>query len=359
MIVFMYHAHSTADMLDIFVLLFMIFLVVLYERSVASRKTQRAHSDHFDGVHFFNPAMPPRRDEGSKNRSVWVWLFTRSRGEWKKTPVTPSKPPERVHEGLLVTYINHATVLVQVAGLNIVTDPVWSERASPFPFMGPIRYADPGVRFEDLPPVDIVLLSHNHYDHMDLATLRKICAAWSPRIYTGVGNSAYLARKGIGGVHDLDWWDRTTDGDIHIVATPAQHFSSRSLTDRNYTLWCGFVLETPVGNLYFAGDTGFGPFVHDIAAKYPSFVFGLIPIGAYNPAWMMRPVHTDPTEALRMHDILNIETSVGIHHGTFRLTDEPQSEPKERIERDRGARDFRALENGGTVLMKARTSEKV
>jgi L-ascorbate metabolism protein UlaG (beta-lactamase superfamily) len=314
-------------------------------------------SDHFDGVRFFNPVMPSRTDEGQKQRSVWVWLVTRSRGTWKNVSVTPSRPPERVHEGVLVTYINHATVLLQFSGLNIVTDPVWSYRASPFSFMGPIRYADPGVRFEDMPPIDIVLLSHNHYDHMDLATLRRIAATWNPRIYTGLGNGTYLARKGIPGAHEMDWWDVTDHAGIRVRAVPAQHFSARSVSDRNFTLWCGFVLETALGNIYFAGDTGYGPFISDIVKRYDSFICALIPIGAYEPTWMMRPMHTDPHEALLMHEALHIQTSIGIHHGTFRLTDEPQYEPKARIERERGVRDFRAVENGATVLIKGRVSK--
>lgn len=344
-------------MLTFFVLTFMTIAVVLFERSVASRKTYGKPGNHFDGKRFFNPDMPRRVDDESERRSVWVWMFTRPRSSWTHTPVTPVRPLERVHEGIQVTYVNHATVLLQFNGLNVITDPVWSYRASPFPFMGPARYADPGVTLDDLPPIDIVLLSHNHYDHMDLATLRHIAQKDKPRIYTGLGNTAYLARKGIEGAIEMDWWDTRSDGAMLITAVPAQHFSARSVTDRNYTLWCGFVLEVGSDRLYFAGDTGFGPFVERIAAKFGSFTLGLIPIGAYDPAWMMRPVHTNPDEALRMHDMLNIRTSVGIHHGTFRLTDEPQREPRERIERERRERDFRVLENGGTVLLKARSSE--
>ncbi len=296
--------------------------------------------------------MPPRREERPKSHSVWMWLLTHSRGNWRKPTVEQVKPRERVTDGLRITYVNHATVLLQFAGLNIITDPVWSYRVSPFSFMGPVRYAQPGIALRDLPPIDIVLLSHNHYDHMDIATLRHIMRTFHPRIYTGLGNAAYLERKGITGAVDMDWWERRTDGAVTVVSVPAQHFSARSLSDRNCTLWCGFVLETPLGNMYFAGDTGLGPFVDGIKKKYQSFVFGLIPVGAYQPAWMMRPVHTDPEEALRMHDLLNIRTSIGIHHGTFRLTDEPQNEPVERIERERGQRDFRVLPNGGTVLLK-------
>ncbi len=258
-----------------------------------------------------------------------------------------------MHEGILVTFINHATVLVQCAGINVLTDPMWSRRASPFSFMGPVRYADPGVRMDDLPLIDIVLLSHNHYDHMDLATLRTIVKKSNPRIITGLGNAHYLARKGMSGAHEMDWWDTVETRGFSVTAVPSQHFSARTLSDRNATLWCGFIIETPAGTIYFAGDTGFGSLVHEIAVRFPSIHLALIPIGAYDPAWMMQAVHTNPDEALKMHDILRATHSLGIHHGTFRLTDEPQDEPRERIEASRGGRDFRVLANGGTLRIEA------
>jgi L-ascorbate metabolism protein UlaG (beta-lactamase superfamily) len=349
MIQFMYHASHTARMLDIFVVLFMIFGIALYERSIASHRFGGKSSDHFDGRKFFNPNLPTVRAMHD-SRSLVSWLLARHRGEWKNVAVSPVVPPARVHEGIRVTYINHATVLIQCAGLNIITDPIWARRASPFRFAGPKRYAGPGVRLDDLPQIDIVLLSHNHYDHMDIATLRHIAKS-DPRIYTGLGNTAYLRRKGIVGAHDLDWWESVMDSDVKITAVPAQHFSARSFFDRNHTLWCGFVLETPVGKIYFAGDTGYGPFVHKIAERFESFRLALIPIGAYDPAWMMQTVHTNPEEALAIHDELHIQTSIGIHHGTFRLTDEPQREPAARINAQRRDRDFQTLENGGFVAL--------
>ncbi len=350
---FMYHSLIGLNMLTLLVLGFMIFLMFLFERSIASRTYHGPSSDHFDGVRFFSTGTGVAATVHPKQRrSVWVWLFTRSRGEWKKRAVVPAIPPGRVHEGILVTYINHATVLLQFSGINILTDPVWSYRASPFSFMGPIRYAEPGVKFVDLPPIDIVLISHNHYDHMDIATLRTLNKKYAPKIFTGLGNAAYLERKGIAGAKDMDWWDEMLCNSIGVVCVPARHFSSRSLSDRNYTLWCGFILKTAYGNLYFAGDTGFGSFVDDIAARFAPVTLSLLPIGAYDPAWMMQPVHTNPDEALRMHDILHSAHSVGIHHGTFRLTDEPQDEPRQKIAGSRGARDFNELANGATVHIK-------
>ncbi len=339
-------------MLTIFVLLFMIVCVVFYERSVATRSYNGPASDHFDGERFFSTGTGVRAPQDGKRRSIWVWLFTRSRGTWKRRDIVQSTPPTRVHEGVLVTYINHATVLLQFSGLNIITDPVWSQRASPFSFMGPIRYAGPGVAFANLPPIDIVLLSHNHYDHMDLVTLRKIHNRFNPKFFCGLGNAAYLARARIPNAVDMDWWDTQSVGKITLTCVPARHFSARSLSDRNKTLWCGFVLGTKHGNLYFAGDTGFGSFVTDIAQRFAPVKLALLPIGAYDPAWMMRPVHTNPDEAIEMHDILCSTLSIGIHHGTFRLTDEPVEEPAQRIAAAKGGRDFRTPENGSTVLIK-------
>lgn len=336
-------------MLTIFAIGFMIVFGGFFERSIRSHRFNGNVSDHFDGDRFFNTPPTTGRHPDRNNQSVWKWMLTRSRGEWKKVSVIPVVPAQRVHDGVVVTYINHATILIQCDGVNIITDPVFSYRASPLPFLGPARYADPGVRLKDLPPIDIVLLSHNHYDHMDLASLRVIHRAHKPRIYTGLGNAAYLSRKGIPGAHEMDWWDTATDGALSISAVPARHFSARSIGDRNHTLWCGFVVQTKKGNIYFSGDTGYGDFVHSIAERFAPFSLALIPIGAYDPAWMMQAVHTNPEEAIQMHDILRSAHSIGIHHGTFRLTDEPQEEPKERLEAGRGERSFSVLQNGGSV----------
>jgi L-ascorbate metabolism protein UlaG (beta-lactamase superfamily) len=356
MIRFMYHAHHDRNMLVIFVLAFMITGFIIVDKNLAARRFRGTVSDHFDGARFFTPGVPKRllRDaaDETERKSVWLWLLSRRRGAWRQKTVPTTVPRERVHEGICVTYINHATVLLQFERINIITDPVFAKRASPFRFMGPMRFANAGVRIEDLPPIDVVLLSHNHYDHMDLASLRAIQEKWRPRIYTGLGNASYLALKGISGATEMDWWDVAGDGAISIHCVPAQHFSARSFSDRNKTLWCGFVLRTVAGDIYFAGDTGYGPFVDTIAARFGRFKLALIPIGAYEPAWMMQPVHVNPTEAINMYDVLKVETAVAIHHGTFRLTDESQDEPAARIAQERGERDFRVLENGSETLIR-------
>ncbi len=338
-------------MLTFFGIGFMIVLLVIFERSIASRIFSGEKSDHFNGTHFFNAPSSRARSPRPLNASIWKWMLSRRRGAWNTKAVEPIVPAERVHDGIAVTYINHATVLIQCYGVNIITDPVFSYRVSPLPFIGPARYAAPGVHMKDLPPIDIVLLSHNHYDHMDIASLRELQRVHTPRIYTGLGNRAYLARHGIPGAYEMDWWQEYTHAPFIITAVPARHFSARSVSDRNHTLWCGFVVQTPGGALYFAGDTGYGEFVQDIAHRFSPIQLALIPIGAYEPAWMMQEVHTNPSEALELHDMLTATTSIGIHHGTFRLTDEAQDEPGEHIGALRGERDFRVLPNGGAVLL--------
>jgi L-ascorbate metabolism protein UlaG (beta-lactamase superfamily) len=263
------------------------------------------------------------------------WLAHRDPGPWRRwTDVAPSPaPPFRVGRGdLRVTFVNHSTVLVQMDGVNILTDPIWSERCSPVSFAGPRRVVPPGLRFEQLPPIDVVLLSHNHYDHMDLPTLRQLTDERRPRILAPLGNARTLERGGVPGAGELGWWEtaRVREG-IHVHAVPAQHFSGRGLFDRDRALWAGFVVTGPAGSVYFAGDTGFGPHFAKIRERYGPPRLALLPIGAYRPEWFMSRVHMSPDEALSSHRILGAGTSVGIHFGTFRLADDGQDEPAERI----------------------------
>jgi L-ascorbate metabolism protein UlaG (beta-lactamase superfamily) len=286
-------------------------------------------SDHFDGERFFNPGVP---DKSFSDFLRWQW--TSEAAEWPKwIESTPGpKPPERVRDHWRVTFINHATVLIQMHGINILTDPTWSERASPVSWAGPKRVRAPGIRFEDLPPIDAVLLSHNHYDHMDLATLQKLHAAFKPVIFTGLGNASYLAERGVPGAVDMDWWDKKAGpGGLNVHFVPAQHFSARSFTDRNRTLWGGLVIDAPDGRLFFAGDSGYGPHFREIGERLGPFRFALIPIGAYEPRWFMKMAHVNPEEAVRAHQEVRSEVSLGIHFGTFQLTDEPIDAPIEAL----------------------------
>jgi L-ascorbate metabolism protein UlaG (beta-lactamase superfamily) len=263
------------------------------------------------------------------------WLRTREPGSWRKwIPSAPGrKPAERTAPGeLIVTFVGHSTVLLQVEGLNVLTDPIWSDRASPVSWAGPRRHRAPGVRFEDLPPIDVVLLSHDHYDHCDAPSLRRLAAEHRPEIFCSLGVDRLLKRIGFSRPRALGWWQSSEYNSIFRVhCLPAQHFSGRSLFDRNRTLWCSWMLEAPHGNVYFGGDTGFGPHFDAIARRFSPPRLALLPIGAFRPEWFMSPVHVSPDEAFRAHALLGAETSVAIHHGTFRLADDGESEAADRL----------------------------
>jgi L-ascorbate metabolism protein UlaG (beta-lactamase superfamily) len=272
--------------------------------------------------------------------------------QWVESQLGPDPAPQVLGAGLRVTLVNHATLLVQGGGLNILTDPHWGLRCSPVSWAGPKRVRSAGIALHQLPKIDVILLSHNHYDHMDLSTLERIAKKWDPPIYAGLGNAEYLKGKGFARAIDMDWWDRVEKDGIAILCAPGQHFSSRALSDRNKTLWCGFVIETPHGDLYFAGDTGYGEFVARIKERYPrGFRLAMLPIGAFRPEWFMGPVHISPEQAVTIYDEISATTAIGIHHSTFHLADDGQDEPKARIdtirtERDDARFDFRVPENG-------------
>jgi L-ascorbate metabolism protein UlaG (beta-lactamase superfamily) len=288
-------------------------------------------SDHFDGARFFNPATaPPRAIDTGRFLNRW----TGERAAWPDhVPVRPTVPPRRVlGEGMLVTWIGHSTVLIQTQGLNILTDPIWSERASPFSFIGPRRVRAPGIRFDDLPRIDLVLVSHNHYDHLDLPTLRRLWARDRPLIVTSLGNDAILRARGIDTVA-RDWGGTVpVRPGIEVVVERVQHWGSRWGTDRNRALWSGFTVRLPGGNVFFAGDTGWGDgsWVAD-AARHGPFRLAVLPIGAYLPRDVMQPSHVDPEESFRIFTALNPARALGVHWGTFQLTFEGIDEPRQAI----------------------------
>jgi L-ascorbate metabolism protein UlaG (beta-lactamase superfamily) len=303
-------------------------LAVWIERSrFATPRYRGPKSDHFDGERFHNHGNG-WQTEGS----FLKWQLTKMPTPWpewiESEPGPP--PPERVDGGRLrVTIVNHATTLIQVDGKNILTDPIWSERCSPSQSIGPKRHRAPGIRFDDLPPIDLVLISHNHYDHLDVPTLRMLHRHHRPRFLVHLGNGALLQRNGIGNVRELDWWD--SEGDI--VAVPAQHFSARALSDRNHNLWGGFVIRSESGNIYFAGDTGWGRHFEQIAQRFSRIRLALLPIGAYLPRWFMKPAHINPQEAVDAHLALKATTSVPMHYGTWALGDDGATQPVEDLER--------------------------
>jgi L-ascorbate metabolism protein UlaG (beta-lactamase superfamily) len=246
--------------------------------------------------------------------------------------VRQTVPDARV-AGLRATIVGHASVLIQAGNLNILTDPVWSDRASPLRFAGPRRVWAPGVAFGCLPPIDAVLLSHNHYDHMDLATLRRLNIEHRPLMVTPLGNDAIL-RRAIPGVRAVagDWWDCIDIGKGGVVTiVPAYHWSARTGRDRRMALWSGFMVSTGGGRAYFAGDTGYGDgrIFHEVRRRIGRPDLALIPIGAYAPRWFMSAQHTDPHEAVKILEDLEAARAVGVHWGVFRLTDERRGEPPE------------------------------
>jgi L-ascorbate metabolism protein UlaG (beta-lactamase superfamily) len=280
---------------------------------------------HFDGQHFFNPHAP----HGKTTADIRRWRRERQKQPWPTRVEDPPRPPppRAAADRIAVTFIGHSTFLVQLGGICILTDPIWSERCSPVSFAGPRRARRPGQSLDALPAVDLLLVSHNHYDHMDLPTLRQVRKRWSPPTITGLDNARHLAKAGIRGAVELDWWQGTDAAGGRVTYVPAQHFSARTLLDRNRSLWGGFIVEAGGATVYFAGDTGYCPHFAEIHHRFPRIDLALLPIGAYEPRWFMRTHHMNPEEAVRAHRDLRAKRSIGMHFGTFQLTDEAIDAP--------------------------------
>jgi L-ascorbate metabolism protein UlaG (beta-lactamase superfamily) len=307
--------------------------------------TNRGFPRHFDGRRFYNPDAP----QAPGFLDVLRWKLT-SRPESSPTfiaDVEQSIPHHSMETNQIrITLVNHSTVLIQRSGFSLLTDPIWSERASPLSWIGPKRRRKPGVRIEDLPLIDVVLISHNHYDHLDLPTLRQLAARGSSTFVVAAGVARLLGSEKIGPVRELDWGESLESSGLSIHCVPALHFSARGIFDRNKTLWCGYVIEYPERLVYFAGDTGFGNHFAQIREKFGSPNLALLPIGAYEPRWFMSPVHMSPEEAIKAHDILGAKTSIAIHHGTFQLADDCIDTPKKRLLACRTDDSFLILNNG-------------
>ncbi|MHA7971160.1 MBL fold metallo-hydrolase [Rhizobium sp. CAU 1783] len=292
-------------------------------------------TDHFDGTRFFNPEGV----EPGNLSDLWKWKTNGQRARWpKRVPLRREQAPPKERVGgddLRVTMIGHASLLIQVAGLNILTDPVWSPRASPFSFAGPKRVVEPGIAFDALPPIDLVLVTHNHYDHLDLATLARLQKVHRPRIVTPLGNDAIMRPRLAGArIDTMDWGDSLGIADgVTLHAEPCHHWSARGIGDRRMALWAAFVLETPVGRIYHIGDTGFhdGINYRTAAEKHGAFRLAILPIGAYEPRWFMKGQHQNPEEAVIGMRLANAAFAVGHHFGTFQLTDEAIETPVEHL----------------------------
>lgn len=284
-------------------------------------------SDHFNGLKFLNPG----KVKAKGGVDVIKWMITRKPGSWTENKADDfgKHPLGHFKDGMRITFINHATFLIQVDGVNILTDPVWSRRVSPFKWTGPRRMKSPGIRFEDLPRIHAVLLTHNHYDHLDLETMRMVWGAHHPEIIVPLGVKKFLEASHIKVTCEMDWWQRMElQSKLAIECVPAQHFSGRGLLDRDATLWCGYVIKTSAGTIYFAGDTGYNEETFkEIRARCGPFKTSMIPIGAYEPRWFMSPIHVSPEEAIKIHRDVRSEASIAMHFGTFPLADDGGDDP--------------------------------
>jgi L-ascorbate metabolism protein UlaG (beta-lactamase superfamily) len=292
----------------------------------------RPLSDHFDGTHFFDPdGAPPK-----SLREVLRWQFGSNRQRqawpaWAPSPYADTPPPRVTGDSVRLCFVGHASWLIQTAGLNILIDPVWSVRASPLSWAGPKRHNDPGIAFDALPDVDIVLVSHGHYDHLDTATLSKLAARFSPRVITPLGNEVTMQRADRAiRAEAFDWHDRLElGGGIAVTLVPTRHWSARGLFDRNRALWASFVLETPAGKIYVVGDSGYGDGGHfrRVAQAHGPLRMAILPIGAYEPRWFMQDQHMNPSDAVKALADCGAQQALAHHNGTFQLTDEAIDAP--------------------------------
>jgi L-ascorbate metabolism protein UlaG (beta-lactamase superfamily) len=311
----------------------------LFKRLIYHHNSEMTYppSDHYDGKLFFNPE-PSSRSLPGKRRGLLAFLLARLRGhpegwaKWAKrientAHPAPSGPPPF---GMVdVSFIGHSSFLLRLPGMNILTDPIFSARCSPIPLTGPRRVRDPGIELHALPEIHLTILSHNHYDHMDLPSLRLLRRRFPQmRVVAPLGNASFLKRKGVDEVDELDWWQSVNVAETSVTATPARHFAARWLHDGNRTLWSGFMLTHRGTRIYFGGDTGYTRFFSEIRDRLGSPDIALLPIGAYEPRWFMEVAHMNPADAVRAHQDLNSRVTIGMHFGTFQLTAEPIDAPE-------------------------------
>jgi L-ascorbate metabolism protein UlaG (beta-lactamase superfamily) len=313
-------------------------------------------SDHFDGKRFYNEDREAGKGKGLT--AVLRWQFTGERKKWPEflnDNVKPDFQPELAAGEAAITSINHATEVIQMKGLTVITDPVFSERVSPLSWYGPKRHRPPGATVDELPHIDVVIISHNHYDHLDLESLKALEKKDHPKFIVPLGNAKLLLEEGLRNVIELDWWQRAEVGEgFGITLAPTQHWSARGIFDRSENLWGGYVIEGPQLKIYFAGDTGYNRHFKEVAERFGAMDVSLLPIGAYEPRWFMQDHHMNPEEAVKAHQDLKAKVSVGIHFGTFQLTDEGIDDPPKDLALSLRAahidlRHFVAPKNGQTL----------
>jgi len=307
----------------------LLLFVPLFGGCVSS---SRDRSDHFDGKRFFNLFGV----EAEKSFSDLIkWNVTETRASWPEKVENQFQPdfelianPSRKVGDVTVTLVNHVTFLIQVAGKNLITDPVFSERASPLSFLGPKRVHPPGLTIAQLPTIDFVLVSHNHYDHMDVESLKEIEKRFHPLFILPLANQQFLPFVPKERIVELDWWQSHTVSEaMKITLSPAQHWSARTPFDKRESLWGAFVIEAQERRIYFAGDTGYGPHFNLTRERLGEMHLSFLPIGAYEPRWFMKESHMNPEDAVLAHQDLKSQLSIGMHFGTFQLTNEAIDQP--------------------------------
>jgi len=312
-------------------------LIFFVSWSCATNKPSKPDADspsHHTPKGFTNPYYLPKRGLGD----FLKWQFGLGPHELPALspdeipPYLPNMVEPDLHriknpdpDQIQITWVGHSTFLIQMDGINILTDPIFSDRASPFSFGGIKRLVPPGINFENLPPIDAILISHNHYDHLDGPTVERL--GNKPKYFVPLGLARWFKKRKIDHLLELDWWHSTSYHGLKFHSVPIQHFSGRSPFDRNETLWSGWIVEGKKGKVFFAGDTGYSPFFKEIGKHFGPLSVSIIPIGAYQPRWFMKPVHVNPPEAVKIHQDTNALQSIASHWGTFKLSDEPIGEP--------------------------------
>lgn len=293
-------------------------------------------TDHYDGERFYHAGR-------SVDKSFWSvikWSFSRPDAqypEWIENKFKPELPTTLPVGKVATTFVNHATFLLQTKNFNFLTDPLWAERTSPVSFLGPKRFRPAGIKIEELPAIQFVVVSHNHYDHMDLQALEDLHKKFKPVFIMPLGNAKHLSDITGAQIVELDWWQSTTvtnNGEsAKVTLVPAQHWSSRSLTDKRKALWGGYVVEADQRKIYFAGDSGYSKEIFTrIGETWGGLDFALLPLGAYEPRWFMKENHMNPEESVQVHIDVKSKMSVGMHYGAFRLSDEKFGQPEQDLE---------------------------
>ena len=310
--------------LILIVVFILLFVIVGY--ALSAKGYTGAKSDHFDGKRFINPTGIA----ANGLPQVLKYMISRKPEPWVRNYETDVRETPLIRpdsNGVDITFVNHSTFIIQYEGMTIVTDPVWSQRCSPVQFAGPARFRPPGVRLEDIATIDMVLISHNHYDHLDKNTILELIKTHNPIFVVPLALDKLIRKWGATKVETLDWWEATQQGNVSVTSVPANHFTSRGTFDRDVSLWCGYILEQNGHKIYFAGDTGYGEIFKEIGKRQGPIDVSLIPIGAYLPRWFMSPIHVSPKESVLIHQDVQSKQSIGMHFGTFALADDGPDRP--------------------------------